>query len=436
MLGLCLTAEAAGINEGFDNFQYGVRPRGWTFTGCNKNTDAGTIPGDYDVIPSIILDTDYDAITTITFSAPGNLTFWVRSLAENPSSTLAVKEYIDTSWSRLTLISGISTTAGTIGPLALNGSSSQMAFEYKRNSDASLAIDTISITGAITPVPTAIPAAQPTPVYLVKDWDDYDGDGSTNVAVYNSSNGEWDIEGVTQGVVWGGSDGDIPSPGDYDGDDVADFAYFNRWSSMWYVMATDGTIIDSGSWWGGYGDVPVPGDYDGNGTTDYATWRPSDGIWRIKNVTQVWWGELAGIYPVPGDYDGDQTTDLAFVNPANGTWYIKDIGNYGLNWDTDVTTPMDYDGDGATDMAVWRAVAGKYIIRPIGGGFVAVPAGWPTDDPVVGDFDGDGIADPGVRRNRTGLDARWWWKQSSTGTYNYTDWGAYTDIVVDGATSY
>ena len=35
------------INEGFDNYQTGVRPAGWTFTNCNSNTDVYTTTGYY-----------------------------------------------------------------------------------------------------------------------------------------------------------------------------------------------------------------------------------------------------------------------------------------------------------------------------------------------------------------------------------------------------
>ena len=56
--------------------------------------------------------------------------------------------------------------------------------------------------------------------------------------------------------------------------------------------------------WGSPGDVPVPGDYDGDGRTDIAVWRPSRGVWWMltssSNFTAIFtigWG-LPGDVPV------------------------------------------------------------------------------------------------------------------------------------------
>ena len=33
--------------------------------------------------------------------------------------------------------------------------------------------------------------------------------------------------------------------------------------------------------WGQAGDIPVPGDYDGDRRTDFAVWRPATGEWFV-----------------------------------------------------------------------------------------------------------------------------------------------------------
>ena len=49
--------------------------------------------------------------------------------------------------------------------------------------------------------------------------------------------------------------------------------------------------------WGLTGDVPVPGDYDGDGKAEMAVFRPSTGEWWIINsstatwVVQTWGGD-------------------------------------------------------------------------------------------------------------------------------------------------
>ena len=108
-------------------------------------------------------------------------------------------------------------------------------------------------------------------------FNDFDGDGATDLAVFRPSNNAWYTPGAS--VVWG-VDGDIPVPGDYDGDGKTDLAVFRPSDGVWYVLRSGGGSTSSA--WGTGGDIPVPGDYDGDGKTDLAVFRPSEGVWYVQ----------------------------------------------------------------------------------------------------------------------------------------------------------
>ena len=84
--------------------------------------------------------------------------------------------------------------------------------------------------------------------------------------------------------------------GDYDGEGTTDVAVFRPNPGIWYILrSSDGKLQQVT--WGAPGDVPVTGDFDGDGKTDVAIYRPSTGIWYILRSSdgklhQVTWGAV------------------------------------------------------------------------------------------------------------------------------------------------
>jgi len=170
LLWLNFPAQSATIiNQGFDYFDTGTRPAGWTFTNCSQDSDTYTTSGNYGMAsPSIKLGVDPipDSITTETFSSPDALSFWIKGIATDDTSHLWVEEYA-ASWSTLTDILPLPTTGTTFSSFVLNPSSTQLKFSYIKTA-GNLAFDDVFLTDTDkSPTPSPTPSASPTPTSAV-----------------------------------------------------------------------------------------------------------------------------------------------------------------------------------------------------------------------------------------------------------------------------
>jgi hypothetical protein len=245
-------------------------------------------------------------------------------------------------------------------------------------------------------------------------WRDVDFDGKDDLVFFRATSGVWQVNvssgsGGTYFSRTYGQSGDVPVPGDYDGDARTDNAVWRPSNGTWHVLPSDGSA-ERVTQWGISIDVPAPGDYDGDGKTDLVVFRPRDGVWFVVpsggGAAYQWSFGQSGDQPVPGDYDGDGKTDLAYYRSSNGTWYYHPSSGgadqsslFGLPTDTPI--PGDYDGDGKTDYAVYRRSNSSWYIRPSAGGgdqgFFFGPAGQVLQA-VPRDYDGDRKADPAYTR--------------------------------------
>lgn len=228
--------------------------------------------------------------------------------------------------------------------------------------------------------------------------------------IIRSSNGVVD-------VIDHGQTGDNPRVvGDYDGDGKADLAVYRPGvvvmgqptpSHWWYRRSTVGGAGCSAPGacndvtFGQAGDVPAPGDYDGDGKNDFVV-RRSDGggnarFWLLTAAgvaSNVPFGGVDDLI-VPGDYDGDGKTDIAIArnDSGQGSWWWRPSGggaDVNVLWgdaNQDEVAHGDYDGDGKTDPAVWRN--GNFLVRGSASGPIGVPWGAAGDFPVAS-FNGHG----------------------------------------------
>ena len=75
-------------------------------------------------------------------------------------------------------------------------------------------------------------------------------------------------------------------PGDFNGDGSTDVAVYRPSTGDWFVR-NQFTVNFGGA--GGY--VPVVGDYNGDGTDDVAVFQPSTGTWFVRNQGAVLFGD-------------------------------------------------------------------------------------------------------------------------------------------------
>jgi hypothetical protein len=112
-------------------------------------------------------------------------------------------------------------------------------------------------------------------------------------------------------VIYGEPRATEHHPSDFDGDGTSDLALFRPSNGTWYVL-NSGTNTLTTTQFGVSGDVPVGGDFDGDSRNDLTIFRPSNGTWYIlrgsTNQLQVTQFGANGDKPVAGDYDKDGIT--------------------------------------------------------------------------------------------------------------------------------
>jgi hypothetical protein len=218
---------------------------------------------------------------------------------------------------------------------------------------------------------------------------DYNGDGSSDIAVFRPGLGLWAVKGITR--FFFGTYGDDPAPADFDGDGTGEAAVYRGTAGLW---AARGITRFS---FGKAGDLPLPADYDGDGTEEAMIFRPGISYWAAPGITRAYFGQT-GDDPVPDDYDGDGAAELAVFRNSWGLWSVSGVTSFSLGTAADRPLPGDWDGDHTADAAIFRPSTGLWSVRS-GERFYFGGTGY---SPVVADLNGDGVDEAALFRDAGG----------------------------------
>ena len=170
---------------------------------------------------------------------------------------------------------------------------------------------------------------------------DYDGDMVADLAFFDQANSKWIIihgkdnrqeeidlkKNILQN--YNGIDPLVPVPSDYDGDSKTDIALFNKINSYWFILkSSDSQVNNDKKWCWAIGEIPLAADLDGDLKADPTCHNYLDG--RFPSVVSglnyqykdISFGSLPSDIPSLSDVDGDKKDDYVIYRTSQNRFYV------------------------------------------------------------------------------------------------------------------
>ncbi len=243
-----------------------------------------------------------------------------------------------------------------------------------------------AVLGACGLSPTPTPSMR----WHIAESGDYDGDGTSDLAVFRPSRGGWMVREITRDCF--GSSSDIPLCGDYNGDGTTEYGFFRPSVCLWAIKNVTCRHFGTAA------DIVVSGDYDGDGACELGIFRGSSGLWSIAGMTRVCFGS-AGDLPIPGSYGTGDRKEIAIFRGSSGMWAVRYLTRFYFGSSSDDLVPGDYSGAGKWEAAISRPTSGLWSIRHVTRIYLGGTGDWARP----GDYDGDGVDDAAIFRESAGM---------------------------------
>lgn len=248
---------------------------------------------------------------------------------------------------------------------------------------------------------------------------DFDGNGLTDFLLYNPTNGVFyraiknaagSVSGPFRYYTGGWAAGWTIKILDLNGDGLSDVFLYNQATGVWYrcissAVISNGFSYSGGGWAAGW-DLYVA-KFDGDSRDDLFLYSRLTGTWYKAHsgtgatFTYVGGGWITGWQLTVADFDGDGRSDVFLYNPVRGVWF-RAIGTpagfsytngaWAAGW---TLSAADWNGDRVSDLLLYNRQSGVFskALNNGGSGFTHITGGWTRWSTWVTDLNGDGNSD-------------------------------------------